>query len=84
MALYDTANNFFLSEDELVNTPSRKAGISEEEELKTRLRACDFCVNGLRLLRCPQQVLCSAQVFIHRFYCKCRIDEHEIKVGSVD
>ncbi|GMH45893.1 hypothetical protein BSKO_13856 [Bryopsis sp. KO-2023] len=79
MALYASANNFFLSEDELVNTPSRKAGIDEETEYRTILRACDFVVHGLGLLRCPQQVLCTAQVFIHRFFCKCSVDAHETK-----
>eukprot|EP00803_Ostreobium_quekettii_P003617 evm.model.scf_235.9 EVM.evm.TU.scf_235.9 scf_235:57434-62934(-) len=79
MALYDTANNFFLSDEELDNSPSRQAGIDAETEYRARLQACHLAVRGLLFLRCSQSVQCTAQVFIQRFYCKTSVAAHQIK-----
>merc|ERR1719410_2838893 len=64
----------YLDESQL---PSRKDGISLEEERNKRRRTCRFIEEGGRILRLPRVAIATAMVFFHRFYTKHSLAEHD-------
>eukprot|EP01025_Chloroclados_australasicus_P048400 TRINITY_DN5482_c0_g1_i1.p1 TRINITY_DN5482_c0_g1~~TRINITY_DN5482_c0_g1_i1.p1 ORF type:complete len:449 (-),score=50.58 TRINITY_DN5482_c0_g1_i1:402-1748(-) len=77
--IYTTVDNFYLTEDQLLSSPSRQDGISFEDEQQLRMYACDLIQEVGILLLCPQQVLATAQVLLHRFYCKKSFKNYMVK-----
>ncbi|KAF9607408.1 hypothetical protein IFM89_035546 [Coptis chinensis] len=65
--IYDT---FYLTEEQLKNSPSRKDGIDEATETALRIYGCDLIQESGILLKQPQAVMATGQVLFHRFYCK--------------
>ncbi|KAK1402622.1 Cyclin-L1-1 [Heracleum sosnowskyi] len=65
-------NTFYLSAEELNNSPSpsRKDGIDEATEVNLRIYGCELIQECGILLKLPQTVMASGQVLFHRFYCK--------------
>ncbi|KAF3638850.1 Cyclin-L1-1 [Capsicum annuum] len=63
-------SSFYLSEDQLINSPSRKDGIGEVTEINLRIDGCDLIHESGIFLRLPQAVIATGQVLFHRFYCK--------------
>ncbi|CAJ1976186.1 unnamed protein product [Sphenostylis stenocarpa] len=68
--IYTAIDTFYLSEEQLTNSPSRKDGIDEATETNLRIYGCDLVQESGILLRLPQAVMATGQVLFHRFYCK--------------
>ncbi|CAN4108664.1 unnamed protein product [Withania somnifera] len=68
--IYTAIDTFYLSEEQLINSPSRKDGIDEVTETTLRIYGCDLIQESGILLRLPQAVMATGQVLFHRFYCK--------------
>ncbi|CAI9114078.1 OLC1v1014706C3 [Oldenlandia corymbosa var. corymbosa] len=68
--IYTAIDTFYLSDEELENSPSRKDGIDSATETTLRIYGCDLIQESGILLRLPQAVMATGQVLFHRFYCK--------------
>ncbi|XP_073034291.1 cyclin-L1-1 [Primulina eburnea] len=68
--IYTAIDTFYLTEEQLRSSPSRKDGIDEATETTLRIYGCDLVQESGILLRLPQAVMATAQVLFHRFYCK--------------
>lgn len=68
--IYTAIDTFYLTEEQLKNSPSRKDGIDEATETTLRIYGCDLIQESGILLRLPQAVMATGQVLFHRFYCK--------------
>ncbi|KAJ9545487.1 hypothetical protein OSB04_025194 [Centaurea solstitialis] len=77
--IYTAIDTFYLTDEQLQETPSRKDGIDEATETTLRIYGCDLIQESgilLKLYPCgnliiiPQQVMATGQVLFHRFYCK--------------
>ncbi|CAM8953226.1 unnamed protein product [Rhodiola kirilowii] len=68
--IYTAIDNFYLTDEQLEETPSRKDGIDNETETTLRIYGCDLIQESGILLRLPQAVMATGQVLFHRFYCK--------------
>ena len=74
-------DTFFVSEEELRNSPSRKHGIDEETETTLRIFGCELVQEAGILLKCPQAVMVTGQVLLHRFYCRKSMREFNVRVS---
>ncbi|KAH0680583.1 cyclin-L1-1-like [Solanum tuberosum] len=68
--IYTAIDTFYVTEEELINSPSRKDGIDELTETALRIHGCNLIQESGILLRLPQSVMATGQVLFHRFYCK--------------
>lgn len=68
--IYTAIDNFYLTDEELKNSPSRKDAIDEATETMLRIYGCDLIQESGILLKLPQAVMATGQVLFHRFYCK--------------
>lgn len=68
--IYTAIDTFYLTDDQLTSSPSRKDGIDEDTETTLRIYGCDLIQESGILLRLPQAVMATGQVLFHRFYCK--------------
>lgn len=68
--IYTAIDTFYVTDEQLQNTPSRKDGIDEATETTLRIYGCDLIQEGGILLKLPQAVMATGQVLFHRFYCK--------------
>ncbi|XAR52532.1 hypothetical protein NMG60_11020662 [Bertholletia excelsa] len=68
--IYTAIDTFYLTDEQLKNSPSRKDGIDEATEMTLRIYGCDLIQESGILLRLPQAVMATGQVLFHRFYCK--------------
>lgn len=68
--IYTAIDNFYLTDEELKNSPSRKDGVDGDMEIMLRIYGCDLIQESGILLRLPQAVMATGQVLFHRFYCK--------------
>ncbi|XP_045814277.1 cyclin-L1-1 isoform X2 [Trifolium pratense] len=79
--IYTAIDTFYLTDEQLTNTPSRKDGIDEATETTLRIYGCDLIQESGILLRLPQAVMATGQVLFHRFYCKKSFARFNVKVG---
>ncbi|KAL5701481.1 Cyclin-L1-1 [Ranunculus cassubicifolius] len=68
--IYTAIDTFYLTDEQLKDSPSRKDGIDEATETTLRIYGCDLIQESGILLRLPQAVMATGQVLFHRFYCK--------------
>ncbi|KAK3011145.1 hypothetical protein RJ639_011089, partial [Escallonia herrerae] len=68
--IYTAIDTFYLTDEQLQNSPSRKDGIDEATETALRIYGCDLIQESGILLKLPQAVMATGQVLFHRFYCK--------------
>ncbi|WVZ87204.1 hypothetical protein U9M48_033883 [Paspalum notatum var. saurae] len=68
--IYTAIDTFYLTDEQLRDSPSRKDGIDEATETALRVYGCDLIQESGILLKLPQAVMATAQVLFHRFYCK--------------
>ncbi|XP_062163234.1 cyclin-L1-1-like [Alnus glutinosa] len=68
--IYTAIDNFYLTDEQLKDSPSRKDGTDEATETTLRIYGCDLIHESGILLRLPQAVTATGQVLFHRFYCK--------------
>lgn len=76
-------DNFYLSDEELENSPSRRDGIDRETEAALRAYGCELVQEAGILLRFPQAAMATGQVLFQRFYCKRSMKEFNVKVRAV-
>lgn len=77
--IYTAIDTFYLTDDQLTNSPSRKDGIDEETEITLRIYGCDLIQESGILLKLPQAVMATGQVLFHRFYCKKSFARFDVK-----
>ncbi|GLJ20559.1 hypothetical protein SUGI_0374050 [Cryptomeria japonica] len=68
--IYTAIDTFYVTEEQIAKSPSRKDGIDLETETTLRVYGCDLIQESGILLRLPQAVMATAQVLFHRFYFK--------------
>ncbi|RZC59064.1 hypothetical protein C5167_006365 [Papaver somniferum] len=68
--IFTAIDTFYLTDEQLKNSPSRKDGVNESTENTLRIYGCDLIQEGGILLKLPQVVMATGQVLFHRFYCK--------------
>ncbi|PIA40349.1 hypothetical protein AQUCO_02500205v1 [Aquilegia coerulea] len=68
--IYTVIDTFYLTDEQLKDSPSRKDGIDEATETNLRIYGCDLIQESGILLRLPQAVMATGQVIFQRFYCK--------------
>lgn len=78
--LFNGIDNFYLSDEELENSPSRQDGIDKETETMLRIYGAQMIHEAAILLKAPQSVAASAQVLFQRFYCKKSMKEYNVQV----
>jgi cyclin L len=81
--IYTALDVFYLSAAELEASPSRHDGVDAALESQLRRYGCDALAEAVVLLHLPQAVACTAQVLLHRFYCKRSLAEFDVKVVSI-
>lgn len=77
--IFTTLDNFYVSKEDLADSPSRKDGISADTERDQRIYGCELIQEAGILLRLPQAVMATGQVLLHRFYCKVSLVAHDVK-----
>lgn len=77
--IYTAIDTFYLTDEQLKSSPSRKDGIDEETETSLRIYGCDLIQESGILLRLPQAVMATGQVLFHRFYCKKSFARFDVK-----
>ncbi|XP_030515222.1 cyclin-L1-1 [Rhodamnia argentea] len=77
--IYTAIDNFYLTDEQLKNSPSRKDGIDEATETTLRIYGCDLIQESGILLKLPQAVMATGQVLFHRFYCKKSFTRFNVK-----
>ncbi|KAJ0245077.1 hypothetical protein HA466_0185660 [Hirschfeldia incana] len=78
--IYTAIDNFYIPEEEIKNSPSRKDGIDETTETTLRIYGSDLIQEAGILLRLPQGVIATGQVLFHRFYCKKSLAKFDVKI----
>ena len=78
--IYTNLDNFYVSKDDLQNTPSRRDGVSEQDETELRLFGTSLIQEGGSLLDLPEVVMATGQVLFHRFYCKESMARFDVEV----
>ena len=79
MTIVERVDNFYLTDEEVAASPSRREGLDEETEFKLRLYGCELVQEGTVLLRATQAVACTGQVLLHRFYAKQPLTKFNVK-----
>ncbi|KAI5396317.1 Cyclin-L1-1 [Lathyrus oleraceus] len=62
--IYTTIDTFYLIDEQLTNSPSRKDGIDEATETSLRIYGCDLIQESGILLRLPQAVMAPGSVWL--------------------
>lgn len=78
--IFTALDNFYVSKEDLADSPSRKDGISPDVEREQRIYGCEMIQEAGILLRLPQAVMATGQVLLHRFCCKVSLVAHDVKV----
>ena len=76
-----TANHdtFYLTDDQIADSPSRRAGLDEETEFRLKVYGCELVQEAAVLLRAEQAVACTGQVLLHRFYAKRSMTKFDVE-----
>ena len=76
-----TANHdtFYLTDDQIADSPSRRAGMDEETEFRLKVYGCELVQEAAVLLRAEQAVACTGQVLLHRFYAKRSLTKFDVE-----
>lgn len=75
-----TLDSFYLTEEQLENSPSRQDGIDKDTEANLRMYGCQVIQEAGILLGFDQVVMATGQVLLHRFYCKRSMKTFNVKV----
>ena len=74
-----TLDNFYLTSEQLEDSPSRQDGITADDETRARVYGCEQIQEAGMLLRLPQMTVATGQVLLHRFYCKQSLAKRDVK-----
>jgi hypothetical protein len=75
-------DSFYLTEEQLENSPSRQDGIDKDTEANLRMYGCELIQEAGIMLGFHQVVMATGQVLLHRFYCKRSMKNFNVKVGA--
>jgi hypothetical protein len=75
-------DSFYLTEEQLENSPSRQDGIDKDTEANLRMYGCEIIQEAGIMLSFDQVVMATGQVLLHRFYCKRSMKTFNVKVGA--
>lgn len=75
-------DSFYLTEEQLENSPSRQDGIDKDTEASLRMYGCEVIQEAGIMLSFDQVVMATGQVLLHRFYCKRSMKTFNVKVGA--
>jgi hypothetical protein len=75
-----TLDSFYLTQEQLENSPSRQDGIDKDTEANLRMYGCQVIQEAGILLGFDQVVMATGQVLLHRFYCKRSMKTFNVKV----
>lgn len=78
--IYNNLDTFYLTDEELSNTPSRKHGVDEDTETTLRIFGCELIQEAGILLKCPQAVMATGQVLFQRFFCRKSMRDFNVRV----
>jgi len=81
--IYAGLDDFYLSQEQLLDSPSHADGVPPAQEAQLRRYGCDIIGDAVVLLSLPQGVACTAQVLLHRFYCKRSLAHFDVKVMAM-
>lgn len=73
-------DSFYLTEEQLENSPSRQDGIDKDTEANLRMYGCQVIQEAGIMLGFDQVVMATGQVLLHRFYCKRSMKTFNVKV----
>ena len=76
-------DNFFLTDEELDNSPSRRAGVDADTERRLRAFGCELIQLGVLHMKAPQAVAATGQVLLQRFYCKESLLKYDVKARAL-
>jgi len=76
-------DDFYLTAEQLQQSPSSQDGVTSNLESQLRRYGCDIISEAVVLLSLPQGVACTAQVLLHRFYCKRSLSQFDVKVMAM-
>jgi hypothetical protein len=74
--------DFFLDDAELAASPSRADGVAPALEAELRRYACDVAAEAAALAALPQAVAATAQVLLHRFYCRRSLAAFDVRAAA--
>ncbi|CAM6038183.1 unnamed protein product [Sphagnum compactum] len=77
--IYTTLDTFYLSHEQILDSPSRRDGVDENVESLLRVYGCELIQECGILLKLPQAVMATGQVLFHRFYCKKSFTRFNVK-----
>ena len=80
--IVDVGNALVFSREQLEQTPSKKDGFDGEKEERTRLKGCEIVQGVLTLCGVDRAVICTAHIYLHRYYCQRSISAFHFKVLS--
>ena len=81
--IYTNLDNFYVSREDLNDSPSRKDGVPEETETELRIFGTTLIQEGGCLLKLPEVVMATGQVLFHRFFCKASMAKFDVEVSGV-
>lgn len=73
-------DSFYLTEEQLENSPSRQDGIDKDTEANLRMYGCQVIQEAGIMLGFDQVVMATGQVLLHRLYCKRSMKTFNVKV----
>jgi hypothetical protein len=79
--LLELLDNFYLTAEQLEQSPSRAKGVDGETENRLRIYGCDRIQRAVVLLDLPQVVAATAQILLHRFYSQQDLREWHVRVS---
>ncbi|CAK9213791.1 unnamed protein product [Sphagnum troendelagicum] len=77
--IYTTLDTFYVSHQQMLDSPSRRDGVDENVENLLRIYGCEIIQECGILLKLPQAVMATGQVLFHRFYCKKSFTRFNVK-----
>ena len=79
--LLQTLDNFYLTAEQLEDSPSRQDGITADDEYRARVFGCELIQEAGMLLQLPQVTMATGQVLLHRYYCKQSLAKRDVKAS---
>ena len=72
-------DNFYFSDAQIADSPSRRDGVSETAEFRLKAYGCELVQESAISLRVNQAVACTGQTLLHRFYSKRSLKKFDIE-----
>ena len=72
-------DNFYFSDAQIADSPSRRDGVSETAEFRLKAYGCELVQESAISLRVNQAVACTGQTLLHRFYAKRSLKKFDVE-----